>query len=42
MLKVVQLRKIKEFYNTKSTSECEFTGVNLENGGVMILKKVKK
>lgn len=39
---IEQLRKIKEFYNTKPTSECEFTGVNLENGGVMILKKVKK
>ena len=39
---IEQLRKIKEFYNTKPISECEFTGINLENNGIMMLKKVKK
>lgn len=38
---IEQLKKIKEFYSTDPKSKYEFIGINLENNGVLTLKKEK-
>ena len=38
---IKQLKHIKEFYNSKTNSEYECTGIKLENNGLLILEKEK-